>query len=186
MVEHPALASNKNLVLQLTNAENNWGSGVVKATNSTVFTLKTNVSGSNENHNRSGYNYIAYCFAEVEGYSKFGSYTGNGSTDGPFVSCGFRPAVVLWKCSSNAGDDWRIWDNQRPGYNLTNLSLAPNTSAAEDTSTNNYAIDTLSNGFKLRSLTTGTNGSGRTYIFMALAENPFGGAVFRPLPPADL
>ena len=127
-----------------------------------------------------GVNYVAYAFSEVEGYSKFGSYSGNGSTDGPFVWCGFRPAVVLTKCSSNAGDDWRIWDNQRPGYNLTNLSLAPNTSAAEDTSTNNYAIDTLSNGFKLRSLTTGTNGSGRTYIFMALAENPFGGSGISP------
>ena len=127
-----------------------------------------------------GVNYVAYAFSEVEGYSKFGSYTGNGSTDGPFVWCGFRPAVVLTKCSSNAGDDWRIWDNQRPGYNLTNLSLAPNTSAAEDTSPNNYAIDTLSNGFKLRSLTTGTNGSGRTYIFMALAENSFGGSGVSP------
>ena len=123
---------------------------------------------------------LSYCFSEVAGYSKFGKYTGNGSTDGSFVYCGFRPAVVLTKCSSNAGDDWRIWDNQRPGYNLTNLSLAPNTSAAEDTSTNNYAIDILSNGFKLRSSTTGTNGSGRTYIFMALAENPFGGSGVSP------
>lgn len=91
------------------------------------------------------------------------------------MQCNFKPAFVLTKCSSNAGDDWRIWDNQRPGYNLTNLSLPPNSAAAEDTSPNNYAIDILSNGFKLRSLTTGTNGNGRTYIFAAFAEHPFGG-----------
>jgi hypothetical protein len=175
-VYHSALGATKVIFLESTQAaltsSVRWND---TAPTSTVFTIGTDggMNGSSDGH-------VAYCFAEVEGYSKFGSYTGNGSTDGPFVWCGFRPAVVLTKCSSNAGDDWRIWDNQRPGYNLTNLSLAPNTSATEDTSTNNYAIDTLSNGFKLRSLTTGTNGSGRTYIFMALAENPFGGSGVSP------
>ena len=153
--------------------------GIGGSPTSTTFTLQNGASNNN-NVNENGDRFVAYCFSEVAGYSKFGKYTGNGSTDGSFVYCGFRPAVVLTKCSSNAGDDWRIWDNQRPGYNLTNLSLAPNTSAAEDTSTNNYAIDILSNGFKLRSSTTGTNGSGRTYIFMALAENPFGGSGISP------
>jgi len=179
---HQKLSSGYNILLSSTLGQLNTSSassGVIAApTNTTNFGF---IAGSNLlNVNENNTTYVAYCFVEIEGYSKFGSYIGNGSTDGPFVFCGFKPALVLTKCSSNAGDDWRIWDNQRPGYNLTNLSLAPNTSAQEDTSPNNYAIDILSNGFKLRSLTTGTNGSGRTYIFMAFSENPFGGSGVSP------
>jgi hypothetical protein len=178
MVEHSALASNKNLVLNLTNAENNWGSGVVKATNSTVFTLKTNVPGSNENHNRNGNKYIAYCFAEVAGYSKFGSYTGNGSTDGPFVYCGFRPAFVMTKMSSGISN-WYIKDTTRDTYNAAIKTLFPDTSDAES-SDSTFGFDFLSNGFKVRSSLNGPNQSGQTHIFVAFAENPFGGSGVSP------
>ena len=173
MAEHPALASNKNLVLNLTNAETAWGSGVVKATSSTVFTLKTNVSGSNENHNRSGNKYIAYCFAEVENYSKFGSYTGNGNADGPFVYLGFKPAFLIIK-SSTSGENWHIKDSTRETYNPIADTLFANGSGSEANLTN--SVDFLSNGFKLRSSSwSGENSSGNTFIFAAFAENPFGG-----------
>jgi hypothetical protein len=177
MVEHPALASNKNLVLNLTNTETAWGSGVVKATNSTVFTLKTNVSGSNENHNRSGNKYIAYCFSEVEGYSKFGSYTGNGNPDGVFIHLGFKPAFFMLKSYSAAGE-WLIIDSKRDPYNVTEAVLEAhdptNEAGAEDAD-----MDFLSNGIKFRN-TGYFNTSGRQFIFMALAENPFGGSGVSP------
>jgi hypothetical protein len=115
---------------------------------------------------------IFYCFHEVEGFSKFGSYTGNGSsTDGPFIWCGFRPAFVMFKKTS-ATDSWEIFDNTRPGYNATGLGIYPNTTDSELTGRN---IDILSNGIKQRNANGTTNESGQTYIFMAFAENPFGG-----------
>ena len=114
-----------------------------------------------------GQNFVAYCFAKVEGFSKFGSYTGNGSTDGPFIYTGFRPAFVLLKCSSSTSN-WTIFDTQRNTYNITNNRLQPNLSNAEDTP---VEIDILSNGFKLRD--TDLNNSGVTFIYMAFAENPF-------------
>ena len=134
---------------------------------STVFTVETdgavNASGTN--------NIIAYCFAEKQGYSKFGSYTGNGSTDGTFVYTGFKPAFVIMKRSDSA-DNWLMKDSVRDSYNLANKRLFPNQSAAEDTSVNG-SIDILSNGFKQRGSDTLTNASGGTYIYMAFAENPF-------------
>ena len=122
-------------------------------------------------------NYVAYCFAEVEGYSKFGSYTGNGSADGPFVYTGFRPAFVLFKRSDSTGN-WYIFDVQRNTYNLTNLTLFPNLSGAESTETNNI-LDILSNGFKHRGIGGFSNASGGTYIYMAFASNPFKNSLAR-------
>ena len=119
--------------------------------------------------NGSGDAQIAYCFAEVEGYSKFGSYTGNGSTDGPFVYCGFRPAFVMVKNSSTTGS-WRMYDTKRPDYNPEADTLYAEGSYAEDNTSER--IDILSNGFKLRNSAT-NNGSGVTVIFMAFAESPF-------------
>jgi hypothetical protein len=116
--------------------------------------------------------YVAYCFAEVAGYSKFGSYTGNGSTDGPFVYTGFRPAYVMVKVSSGTTDSWIVLDSARNTYNVTNSSLFPNDPAAESTGSGGN-FDFLSNGFKLRTADGGRNGSGYTYIFMAFASNPF-------------
>lgn len=125
---------------------------------------------------RTGDNIIAYCFAPVAGYSAFGSYTGNGSTDGPFVYTGFRPKFVLIKRSS-AADDWKLIDAARDNYNAATQKLYPNLSAAENGSTGETAstniLDVLSNGFKCRTGNSGTNNSGDTYIFAAFAENPF-------------
>jgi hypothetical protein len=113
--------------------------------------------------------YIAYCFADVKGFSKFGSYTGNGSTDGTFVYTGFKPAFVIMKRSHSA-DNWLMKDNKRNTFNVANKRLYPNQSDAEDTRLN---IDILSNGFKIRTSDTFNASSGGTYIYMAFAENPF-------------
>ena len=141
---------------------------------SSVVTLGGGGFGTNVSSN----DMIMYAFAEVEGFSKFGSYTGNGSTDGPFVWCGFRPAFVMFKKSSGA-DSWEIFDNTRPGYNATDLGLFPNTADSESTGRN---IDILSNGIKQRNANGTTNQSGSTYIFMAFAEHPFGGDGVVPVP----
>jgi hypothetical protein len=127
--------------------------------------------GSNARNNQSGKNYIAYCWHSVEGYSKFGSYTGNGSADGPFVYCGFRPAFVMVK-SSTVATNWYIFDSERGSKNPLTGVLFPNTSDAETFST--HDIDFVSNGFKVRQPAGyGGNNSNATYIFMAFAEQPF-------------
>jgi len=115
---------------------------------------------------------VAYCFAEVAGYSKFGSYTGNGSADGTFVFCGFKPRFVMFK-RTDAVSDWAMYDTSRNTYNESNLELNANLSGAEFSTTGTRPIDILSNGFKLRGTNGGGNASGGTYIFMAVAENPF-------------
>jgi hypothetical protein len=142
-----------------------WGS-----TAPTSTTVK--VGWLNETNANTG-TYIAYCFAEVEGYSKFGSYTGNNSTDGPFVYCGFSVQWLMYKRSS-AAEDWVIVDNSRDTYNVADAALRPNQSLPEFSNTE-VLVDFTSNGFKIRSSDAKSNGSGSTYIFMALAENPFGG-----------
>jgi hypothetical protein len=134
--------------------------------NSTVFSL-----GDYNGSNGSGDAMIAYCFAEVKGYSKFGSYTGNGSTDGTFVYTGFKPAFVLTKASSTTGQ-WIIHDTARDPFNQANRLLYPSLSNAEENNISDQ-IDILSNGFKIRATGSAINGSGSTYIYMAFAENPF-------------
>jgi len=118
---------------------------------------------------------IFYCWSEVEGYSKFGSYTGNGSADGPFIYTGFRPKFFMTKITSAAGYDWIIMDTSRDTYNVSGLCLEPNLSNAESTNGGAFSSqsDILSNGFKIRNSGTGANGNGGTYIYMAFAENPF-------------
>jgi hypothetical protein len=113
---------------------------------------------------------VAYCFAEVAGYSKFGSYTGNGSADGPFIYCGFRPAYVMFKNASVSGS-WEVYDTTRNTYNPTDNYLLPNSADAEGVATNRF--DYLSNGVKVRNTGGSINGSGNTIIFMAFASNPF-------------
>jgi len=130
---------------------------------STVITFGN--AGTNQNNN------VAYCFAPIAGYSAFGSYTGNGSTDGTFVYTGFRPRFVMIK-RTDSGNNWFILDTSRDTFNLANDQLLPNSSAAESTNTD-CNIDILSNGFKLRTALDASNGSGGTYIYMAFAENPF-------------
>jgi hypothetical protein len=119
--------------------------------------------------NGSARTYVAYCFAPVAGYSAFGSYTGNGSADGPFVYTGFRPAFLMIKRSSSTGD-WFIYNNKTSLANVVAPYLVANTSGAEGTYT---TLDFLSNGFKLRVSDAEVNGNGSTIIFMAFAENPF-------------
>jgi hypothetical protein len=115
---------------------------------------------------------VAYCFAPVAGYSSFGSYTGNGSADGPFVYTGFRPRWILYKNSSQASD-WAVYDAARSSYNVVNDYLTPNTSAAEGVDYTNGNFDILSNGFKIRATWIGQNGSSNTIIYAAFAESPF-------------
>ena len=136
------------------------------APTSSVFSVgsDTSVSGS-------GSTFIAYCFAEKQGYSKFGSYTGNGSTDGTFVYLGFKPAFVMVKESSGVGN-WLMKDNKRPTYNQNNQYLYANGSDSEFTNSV-VGMDLLSNGFKCRGTAGDMNGSGNTIIYMAFAENPF-------------
>jgi hypothetical protein len=142
------------------------------APTSTLFSV-----GTNTTVNGSSATFVAYCFAEVEGYSKFGSYTGNGSTDGVFVFCGFRPRWIMVKTSSNAYG-WAIHDTTRQTYNEDERILEPNTSGAEATNSA-WGVDILSNGFKWRNDGEVFNFSGYTYIFAAFAEastnNLFGG-----------
>jgi hypothetical protein len=138
------------------------------APTSSVFTTGTWFYGSE--------NYVAYCFAPVAGYSAFGSYTGNGSSDGPFAYLGFRPEFVLLKRSSAAGNNWLIYDSARDTYNVVAKDLYPNTSGAEASGTN---MDFLSNGFKIRASGDTHNGSGSTYIYAAFAESPFKYALAR-------
>ena len=137
--------------------------------NDTAPTTSVFSVGTDNGVNQSGEKYIAYIFAEKKGYSKFGSYTGNGNNDGTFVYTGFKPAFVMNKLSSGA-DNWLISDNKRLGYNEKNQQLFPNLSNAEQT---NVRYDLYSNGFKVVNNNGEINTSGATYIYMAFAENPF-------------
>ena len=135
---------------------------------SSVFSV-----GTHGNVNADTVTYIAYLFASIEGFSLFSKYVGNGSTDGPFIWCGFKPAMVFWKNSSDTGF-WEIRDYKRTtGGNPITKVLVPNSSEAEGTTDN---VDFLSNGFKLRSTGHSRNDNGDIYIYAAFAENPFGGA----------
>jgi len=137
----------------------NWGGSPT----STTFNMSNNLFSSGT--------YVAYCFAPIAGYSAFGSYTGNGSTDGTFVYLGFRPAYIMIKSTDANG--WIVMDSKRNTYNIANTILQPNTSGADSTDSTNYAVDFLSNGFKLRNSASYFNGSGVTLIYAAFAESPF-------------
>jgi|14BtaG_2_1085337.scaffolds.fasta_scaffold40682_2 hypothetical protein len=136
------------------------------APTSSVFSL-----GSSGAPNGSGDATIAYCFAEKTGYSKFGSYTGNGSADGTFVYTGFKPAFVMVKNVNSGVQGWLMFDDERPSYNVRDKFIVANLNQAEATSSN-HSMDLLSNGFKIRGNDGGVNGSGNTLIFMAFAEEP--------------
>ena len=140
-------------------------SGFVTAASSSTFTL-----GSDVAVNGSGRTYVAYCFAEIEGFNKLGSYEGNGNADGPFVYTGFSPQWILFRVTSTA-DAWQIYDTKRYTINPFGTTIAPNSNAVEGSFS--ARLDILSNGFKVRTTNTALNGSGEDYIFMAFAESPF-------------
>jgi hypothetical protein len=156
------------MYLNLPNGEDN---AVTTAFNSvapgaTTFTLPGTGFGSNN----SGATYVAYCFAQVAGYSAFGKYTGNGVPDGTFIFTGFRPKYIMIKSTST--ESWELFDTSRSPYNQAVELLEADSGGSENTSSTS-AIDILSNGFKQRNTRAATNGSGTTYIYMAFAENPF-------------
>ena len=164
-VYHSSIAPNYILQLSVNNAQ--WGSSNVfnnESATSSVFSVDGGSGMSGTAHN-----FVAYCFSEVAGYSKFGSYTGNGNADGTFVFTGFRPAFLIIKRTDSA-KNWFIHDNKREGYNPQNDYVSANTSDAE---TNVTDLDLLSNGFKLKSTGLGHNASGGTYIYLCFAESPF-------------
>jgi hypothetical protein len=162
------LGNNEVLQLNLTNAVFAGSAGfndtVNTGTTSSVF-----VSGNGGLTGTSGQNYVAYCFAAKKGYSKFGTYTGNGNADGTFVYTGFKPAWVFVKKTSSTGH-WVLIDNKRDPINVTSLYLLPDDSGAEASFTDR---DLLSNGFKMRNSNTDRNASGATFIYAAFAESPF-------------
>jgi len=167
-VRHSSITAGNDYALILnstaaaTNTANIWNN---TAPTSTVFSIGTAWGAGTM---------VAYCFSAVAGYSAFGSYAGNGSTDGPFVYCGFRPRFVMWKdtTSTSAGSDWFMFDTSRNTYNTLNNELAANLSSAENIADGGQLIDILSNGFKPRMNSYG-NASGATNIYVAFAENPF-------------
>ena len=161
------LGSTATLYLNLTNAQETYSDPtVINTQTTTTFSI-----GTDTNRNKNTFEHIAYCFAEIEGFSKIGSYTGNGSTDGTFVYTGFRPAFVLVK-RTNSAQDWTLFDSSRNPTNATNLYLHPNNNAADGSGIGD-GIDLVSNGFKMRHQANVTNNSGSPYIYMAFAENPF-------------
>lgn len=162
LVYHASIGNTKYLVLNTTAAE------AVDSTvwNNTSPTASVFTSGTAFGSNT----YVAYCWAPVAGYSAFGSYTGNGSADGPFIYTGFRPRWIMIKCSSAAGG-WKIYNTSGLTYNAINTALEAQDSATEATSAS-FNMDWLSNGFKLRTTYADFNTNAATYIYAAFAENP--------------
>jgi hypothetical protein len=137
------------------------------APTSSVFSI-----GTDTNTNRSGDDFIGYCFAEVEGFSKFGTYEANNSTNGPFINTGFTPSWIVFKYIDGSGEWWWMLDSTRDTINLTTEVLYVNATTAESTISGSMGVDFLSNGFKIRATNGGIN-SANTYFYMAFAEFPF-------------
>jgi len=159
------ITSGENSVLRIDNTDAKADSGVTLPT-STNITVTSGV-----NQNQDGQKYIMYCFKSIQGYSKMGSYVGNGNANGAFVHLGFKPAWVMLKRTDSAAS-WLIFDNKRDIDNVVSHRVYANATDAEDSDTGS-AIDFLSNGFKCRSSDSSTNTSSGTYIYMAFAESPF-------------
>ena len=168
IVYHASLGATKYMVLASTTAPvTSAGAWNNTAPTSTVFSL----TDSGGDTNRTGETYVAYCFAEVQGYSAFGQYRGNAvATDGTFVNCGFKPSLVIQKRTDGA-EPWFMFDDKRQGYNSENEYLLSNSTDAEGTSNR---IDLLSNGFKLMTTDGGNNANGGPYIYMAWGQTLVG------------
>ena len=175
VVQHKSLSTNNVILLDTTGAVFSPGTATWDSGNnsSSVFGIATN-----DNINASSETYIAYCFAEKQGFSKFGSYTGNGNADGAFIYTGFKPAFVITKCTSTSSTytNWGMFDSKRPGYNQIDKVLGADLSDSENGSTiGTKYMDFLSNGFKCRNNGSPHNISGASYIYMAFAEEPLVG-----------
>ena len=168
-IYHEGIGATKVIYLDLTNAQQTLTQGW----NDTAPTSSVVSLGTEAGTNQSGANMIAYCFAEKQGYSKISSFVGNGSSNGTYVHLGFRPSFILYKVSS-ASSDWYLQDNKRLTFNVNNTRLEANNSDAEVTGAAD-SIDMLSNGFKMRHTSSSFNNNGATYIYYAVAENPFVG-----------
>jgi len=157
--------------------DGSWDVGTLNSTaafGNSSYTAPTNsifYVGTAAPTNASGVTYVSYLFHSVKGYSKCGVYSGNGSTNGTFVYTGFKPAFVMIK-KTNSTQNWGIYDNKREPFNTNDAVLFPNVTTIE-TSSVNYALDFVSNGFKQRATGGQSNGSGNTYLYYAVAENPF-------------
>ncbi len=167
-VYHKSMGATKAMYLDGTSAETTDGWLNNTAPDSSVFTL----SGGNYG-NTSGNTHIAYCFAEKKGFSKFGSYTGNGNADGPFVYTGFKPAWVMIK-RTDSTSDWYMYDNKRDSINVMSRRLESNNSDSEVNSPS-AKMDFVSNGIKFRGTDSAFNVSGASYIYMCFAESPLVG-----------
>jgi len=165
-VYHQSLGNGSYIRLNL-NSDKSNSSTVWNATTPTSSVFSVGTAGAT---NGSGRTFVAYCFAEKTGYSKFGSYVGNGNTNGTFVYTGFKPAFIIVK-KYNASEDWEMFDNKRLGYNVDNNNLVPNSNSAEATSDR---LDIVSNGFKFRASSGSVNASGDTYIYMAFGQSLVG------------
>jgi hypothetical protein len=168
VVYHVSMGNTKSIKLNANNAAATDSSAWTNTTpSSTTFSL------GNGDSNHTG-TMVAYCFRSIQGYSKFGSYTGNGNADGPFVYTGFAPAWIMFKRIDGGTQNWFILDNKRDdGMNPRNSYIMPNQSNAEDANNSTVDTDFLSNGFKLRATTGAMNGNNETFIYMAFAEHPF-------------
>ena len=140
--------------------------------NDTVPTSTNLVFGDGGGVNSNDQTQIGYVFTEIQGFSKFGSYTGNGLDDGPFLYTGFKPACFIRK-RTNGANNWNIWDNIRTPFNEMHASSAPNTTDAEDSNTSYNDIDFCSNGIKIHDTGDSHNGDGFTYVYWAWAQHPF-------------
>ena len=159
-------ATEKVLYLDNTNALASTDPDWLTAVSSSTISL----GGSGTDANTSGRTYVAYLWSEKQGYSKFGSYTANGNADGSFVYTGFRPAFLMIKNISSGSTNWHLYDNKRLGYNVDNNMQRPNLATADQTDDD---LDLLSNGFKIRRVTSALNTDGDNYVYMAFAEAPF-------------
>jgi len=180
MIYHKDLTAGSEIILNSTAAQaddtNNatWGDNHPSSVGSSTFAV-----GYAGDSNANGTTYVAYCFAEIKGYSKFGKYTGNGTgtfgpfADGPFVYTGFKPAWVMIK-RTNGANGWTIFDNKRDPHNIVGNQLSANSNSAEEGDASHHSErDYLSNGFKLKGNGNDINANGGTYIYMAFAEHPF-------------
>jgi len=163
-VFYTGITSGSTLILNETDAVAS-DNDCINSVSSTLITIKGSGTGGTEGDNEN----VAYAWQSVQGYSKIGSYTGNGNADGSFVYTGFRPAYVMIKKTNSTGN-WCIYDNRRVGYNPNNNEVYADLTNVEG---DVEYVDILSNGFKLTSTTSETNNSGDTYIYMAFAHSPF-------------